>query len=317
MKEPEKLSMRDACAQTLTEMFEEVPGLVVLDADVSKSTKSASFAKVHPERFFNVGIAEQNMVSIAAGMATTGMVPVVNTFSMLLSLRALDQIRQSVAYPRLNVKLVGHYGGYSAGPEGASHHAIEDLGIIRSIPNLVLLVPSDTTETKQAVRAMLAYGGPVYLRLCRNPMPPVYDQPHPFEIGRGYELRSGTDLTIIATGVMVARALEAAALLSQSGTEARVVSMPSLKPLDHAIIRKAARETGAVVAVEEHSIYGGLGSAVAEVLVETAPVPMERVGIRDRFAESGDYLELLDKYGLGVDDIVDAARRVGERKASR
>jgi len=310
----EKLAMRDACAQVLVDCFDEVPGLVVLDADVSKSTRSAEFARAHPERFLNVGIAEQNMVSIAAGLAAAGMVPVVNTFSMLLSMRALDQIRQSVAYPKLNVKLMGHYGGYSAGPEGPTHHAVEDLGIIRSIPHTTLLVPCDATEARGAIRAALAFDGPVYVRLCRNPVPPVLAEPRPFEIGRGYEVRSGGDLTIVATGVMVARGLEAAEILASRGLDARVVAMSSLKPIDGAILEKAARETGAIVTAEEHNVYGGLGSAVAEVLVETVPVPMVRVGIKDCFAESGDYFELMDRYGLSVGDVVVAAERVLERK---
>lgn len=314
MRPLEPLAMRDAFAEAAIEMFARVPNMIVLDADVSKSTKSANFAKAHPERFLNVGIAEQNMMSIAAGLATAGMVPVINTFSMLLSMRALDQMRQSVAYTRLNVKIMGHYGGYSAGPEGPTHHAIEDLGIVRSLPNMTVLVPCDATQARAAFAAAVTYDGPVFLRLCRNPVPAVYTQPRPFRIGEGYELHPGTDLTIIAMGVMVARALEAAEVLASQGIAARVIDMPSLKPIDRVIIEKAARETGAIVTTEEHNIYGGLGSAVAEVVVETVPVPMVRVGIPDCFAESGDYFELLDKYGLGISDIVGAARQVLERK---
>jgi len=314
MGPPETLAMRDAYAQVAIEMFDLVPNMIVLDADVSKSTRSALFGEAHPERFLNVGIAEQNMMSIAAGLAAAGMVPVVNSFSMLLSMRALDQLRQSVAYPRLNIKIVGHYAGYSPGPDGPTHHAIEDLGIIRSIPNMTLLVPCDATEAVEAFKAALTHQGPVYLRLCRNPVPPVLDSPRPFRIGEGYQLRPGSDLTIIAIGVMVARALEAAEVLAGRGTQARVVAMPSLKPIDRALIARAARETGAIVTAEEHNIYGGLGSAVAEVIVETAPVPMARVGIQDRFAESGEYGELLDEYGLSVDDIVAAAGEVLGRR---
>ena len=314
MQPPERRAMRDAFAQAAIEMFDLVPNMIVLDADVSKSTRSALFGKAHPERFLNLGIAEQNMMSIAAGLAAAGMVPVVNSFSMLLSMRALDQLRQSVAYPCLNVKIVGHYSGYSPGPDGPTHHAIEDLGIIRCIPNMTLLVPCDATETEGAFKAALAHQGPVYLRLCRNAVPPVLSSPRPFRVGEGYELRPGADLTIVAIGVMVARALAAADVLTGRGIEARVVAMPSLKPIDRSLIAKAARETGAIVTAEEHNIYGGLGSAVAEVVVETTPVPMARVGIQDCFAESGEYLELLDKYGLGVEDIVAAAGQVLARK---
>ena len=314
MRAPEKLAMRDAFAEAVVEALAEHPNLIVLDADVSKSTKSAVFAKAHPERFLNVGIAEQNMMSIAAGMAAAGMLPVVNTFAMLLTMRALDQLRQSVAYPQLNVKIMGHYAGLSAGPEGPTHHAIEDLGIVRSVPNLTILVPCDASEAKASFHAALAHQGPVYLRLCRNPVPAVLDAPRPFTIGAGYELHPGHDVTIIGIGVMVARALDAAEHLTGQGISARVVAMPSLKPIDRGLIEKAARETGAVVTAEEHNIYGGLGSAVAEVLGATCPVPMEQVGIADCFAESGEYFEIMDKYGLGVSDIVAACHRVLERK---
>jgi transketolase len=315
MKSFATLSMRDAFAQAAIELAPEYPNLIVLDADVSKSTRSAVFGQAYPDRFLNLGIAEQNMMSIAAGLAAAGMTPVLNSFSMLLSLRALDQLRQSVAYTRLNVKIMGHYGGYSAGPEGASHHAIEDLAILRAIPNLVILVPCDAVETRQALRAALAYQGPVYVRLCRNSVPAVFDTAQPFQIGRGYELRQGADVAIIAIGIMAARALAAGDILAAAGISTGVVAMPTLKPIDRDLIEHVARDTGAIVTAEEHTINGGLGGAVAEVLAETLPVPMERVGIADCFAESGDYLELLDKYGLGVQAIVAAARRVLERKA--
>ncbi len=314
MKAVEALAMRDAYAQAAIEMLAEVPNLIVLDADVSKSTKSAVFAQAHPERFLNIGIAEQNMMGIAAGLAAAGMVPIVNSFSMLLSMRALEQLRQSVAYTRLNVKIMGHYAGLSDGPDGPSHHAVEDLGIIRSIPNMTLVVPCDAAETAAAFKAAVAYEGPVYLRLSRNPVPPVAGKPPSFRIGQGYELRTGTDLTLIATGVMVDRALDAAEALATRGVQARVVAMPTLKPLDRTIVERAARETGAVVTAEEHNVIGGLGSAVAEALVETVPVPMARVGLQDRFAESGDWNELLDKFGMGVADIVAAAEQVLRRK---
>ena len=310
----EKIAMRDAFAQAAIEALEAGVDLMVLDSDVSKSTRSTVFGKAHPERFLNVGIAEANMLGIAAGLAAAGMTPVVNSFAMLLALRSLDQLRQSIAYPRLNVKVMGHYAGYSAGPEGPSHHAIEDIGIMRSIPNMTVLVPSDAAEAHQAFMAAVQFDGPVYLRLARNPAPAVSSHREQFVIGQGYELRAGVDLTIVGTGVMVARALEATDRLAASGVSARVVAMPSIKPLDAAIIERAARETGGIVTAEEHNIYGGLGSAVAEVLGETVPAPMQRVGIRDCYAESGEWFELLDQYGLSVDAIVAAALQVMERK---
>jgi transketolase len=242
------------------------------------------------------------------------MMPVINTFCFLICMRALDQLRQSVAYPNLNVKMMAHYAGLSSGPEGPTHHTNEDLGIVRSIPNISVLVPCDTIEARQAIRAALAHYGPVYVRLCRNPVPAVFDEPQPFGIGQGYELRPGADLTIIAAGLMVARALDAAEVLADQSIDARVIAMPSLKPIDRDIIEQAARETGAIVTAEEHNIYGGLGSAVAEVLVETVPVPMFRVGIQDCFAESGEYFEIMDKYGLSIEDIATAARNVLDRK---
>jgi transketolase len=316
MKDMDKLPMRQAVAEALVELSERCEEIFVLDADVSKSTRSVQFQEAHPDCFLNLGIAEANMVSIAAGLATCGLTPVVNSFSMLLSLRALDQIRQSIAYPRLNVKIMAHYGGLSSGPEGPTHQACEDIGIVRSIPNLTVLVPCDATEAKQALRAAVDFDGPIYMRLCRNPVPRVHDEPHPFRIGEGYELLPGGDVTVVATGVMVARALDAAQMLSGEGVSCRVVAMPTIKPLDYALVERCARETGAVVTAEEHNVFGGLGSAVAEALVESLPVPMERVGIRDQFAESGEYFALMDKYGLAVTDVVAAVRRVLERKAS-
>lgn len=312
----EKKAMRDTCTEALIDLYRNFDKMVVLDADVSKSTKSVEFGQIHPKRFFNVGIAEQNMVGIAAGFAASGMIPVVNSFSFLLSKRSLDQLCQSVAYPRLNVKFMAHYGGYSAGPEGPTHHAIEDLGIIRTIPNMIVLVPSDSIETLQVIEAALTYDGPVYVRLCRNPVPSVPNKPDSFNIGQGYEVRFGTDLTIIAIGVMVVRALEAAIILESRGFNIRVIAMPSLKPIDKAIIEKAARETGAIVTAEEHNLYGGLGSAVAEVLVESIPVPMARVAIQDCFAESGEYFAIMDKYKLGVNNIVATTEILMKRKES-
>ena len=314
MRPLEELAMRDAFAETAIELYEEGKNIVVLDADVSGSTRSKWFAAKHPERFINVGIAEQNMMSIAAGIASCGMIPLVCSFSMLLSLRALDQLRQQAAYPQNGVKVMAHYGGYSSGPEGPTHHAIEDVGIMRSIPNITILVPGDAEETAAALRTTVDTPGAVFLRMCRNHVPRIEGKPDTVEVGKGYRLRDGNDVAIIAMGVMVSRALDAAEELAKEGIECQVVAMPSLKPIDVDLIAEAARQTGAVVTVEEHNIYGGLGSAVAEVLVEHAPVPMKRVGIQDRFAESAQFFELLDKYGLSVGDIVAACRETLGRK---
>ena len=314
MRTLEKLAMRDAFAEAAIELRNEGKNIVVLDADVSKSTKSSVFAAQHPDRFFNLGIAEQNMMSVAAGMASCGMIPLVCSFSMLLSMRALDQLRQQGAYPRQNIKVMAHYGGYSSGPEGPTHHAIEDLGIVRSVPYITILVPCDAEETKKALRVTVDTPGPVFLRMSRNPVPGVEGKPDEFQVGKGYHLREGRDVAIIAMGVMVSRALDAAERLAEEGISCQVVAMPSLKPIDTALIVETAQQTGAIVTFEEHNIYGGLGSAVAEVLVENMPVPMQRVGIQDCFAESAQYFELLDKYGLGVDDAVAACRKVLARK---
>ena len=314
MRPLEDVAMRDVFASTASALYEEGKNIVVMDADVSKSTRSAKFAEKHPERFVNVGIAEQNMLSIAAGMAACGMIPLVCSFSMLLSLRALDQIRQQAAYAKNNVKIMAHYGGYSSGPEGPTHHAIEDLGIMRTLPNMKILVPCDAEETEAALRTTVDTPGPVFLRMSRNPVPRVPGKPGKVEFGKGYRLRHGGDLAIIAIGVMVSSALDAAEELAKEGIECQVIAMPSLKPIDVDLIVEAARQTGAVVTAEEHNIYGGLGSAVAEVLVEHAPVPMKRVGIQDQFAESAEFFELLEKYGLSAADIVVACRETLARK---
>ena len=310
----EKIAMREAFADAAIELYEEGKNIVVLDADVSKSTRSIKFGAKYPERFVNVGIAEQNMMSIAAGMASAGMIPLVCSFSMLLSLRAIDQLRLQGAYAKLPIKVMAHYGGYSAGPEGPTHHAIEDLGIVRAIPNMTVLVPGDAEETKAALRAAVDTDGPVFLRMGRNQVPAVEGKPAAFKIGKGYRVRPGRDLTIIAMGVMVTRAVEAAEELAQEGIDCQVVAMPTLKPIDVDLIVEVARQTGAVVTAEEHNIYGGLGSAVAEVLGEHAPVPMQRVGIKDCFAESAQWFELLDKYGMSVADVAAACRAVLKRK---
>ena len=317
MPNPEKKSMRDVFGESLIELFPDYPNLVILDADVSGSTKSKDFGTRFPERFFNMGVAEQNMMGMAAGLASVGLMPVVCSFGVFLSMRAVEQFRQMIAYTNLNVKVMGHYGGMSDSHDGPTHQTTEDLGIIRSIPNTTLIVPSDGKEVKGALKAAFDHKGPVYLRLCRNPMLEVPSDHREFAIGKGYEVFPGSDVTVIAIGIMVSRAAEAALRLKDDGISCRVVAMPSLKPIDRSLIVKAARETGALVTAEEHNIYGALGSAVAEVLVEEFPVPMERVGIQDVFAESGTYDGLLEKYGLGVSHIIDKVKRVIRRKGSK
>jgi transketolase len=308
--------MRETYGRTLVEIGRENPDIVVLDSDVAHSTKTVYFGQEFPDRFFNFGIQEANMMDAAAGMATVGLVPFVNTFSFLASLRAAEQVRTSIAYNRLNVKIVGSYGGLSDSYDGASHQSVLDLAVMRSMPYLTVVVPSDDIETGLAVRAAAAFDGPVYLRLCRNEVPAIFKEGHKFEFGKANRIREGRDVTLVVTGILVARALRAAEALTREGIESRVLQMSSLKPIDAGAILKASEETGALVTVEEHNIIGGLGSAVAEVLGATRPAHLERVGIQDRFAESGDYDELLDKYGMSVDDIVAAAKKAFGRKSA-
>jgi transketolase len=311
----EKKSMRDVFGECLIELFPRYPNLVVLDADLSGSTKSKDFGARFPERFINIGVAEQNMMGIAAGLAAAGMMPVVCSFGVFLSMRAVEQFRQAIAYTNLNVKVMGHYGGLSDSHDGPTHQTTEDLGIIRSIPNTTLIAASDGREVRAILPAIFDHRGPVYLRLCRNPMFEVPVENRDFAIGRGYEVCPGREIAIIGAGIMVGRAVEAAARLGGEGISCRVIAMPSLKPIDRSLIVKAARETGAIVTAEEHNIYGGLGSAVAEVLVQEFPVPVEMVAIRDVFAESGNYDGLLEKYGLGVSNIVEKVKTAMRRKS--
>jgi len=308
-------SIRDAFGQALVKLGEKNENVVVLDADVSTSTRTIFFHNRFPDRFFNCGIAEGSMMDVAVGLALVGKIPFASTFSSLASLRALEQIRTSIAYPKLNVKIAGGYGGLSDFKDGPTHHSICDLSIIRSIPNLTLIVPADAIETEKAVYASAEYEGPVYLRLSRAEVPVVFNENYKMEIGKGNLLKEGKDVTIIATGIMVARALEAAKLLeSEEKIDVRVIEIHTLKPIDVDIIIQAAEETGAIVTAEEHSIIGGLAGAVAEVIVENKPVPMERVGIKDTFTESGQYNELLEKYGMDISHIIEAAKRALKRK---
>jgi len=309
-----KFAIRDAFGEALVELGEKNEKVVVLDADVSCSTRTIKFGERFPHRFFNLGVAEANMMNIAAGLATCGFIPFVSTFSFLACLRAGEQIRTSVAYPQLNVKIAAGYGGLSDSYDGTTHQSVCDITIARSIPNLKVIVVADAQETKIAVPVIAQCEGPVFFRLSRAEVPVIFDESHQFQIGRGNLLRKGSDITLIATGVMVARTLEAADKLEKERVSTQVLEIHTIKPLDERLILQAAKETGGIVTAEEHSILGGLGSAVAELLVKHHPVPVEMVGISDTFAESGGYEELLDKYGMGVSDIVKAAKRVLKKR---
>lgn len=278
--------------------------IVVVDADLSRSTMTGYFKDVYPERFFNTGIAEANMISSAAGMATCGKIVFASSFAIFAAVRAGEQIRNSVCYPRLNVKICATHAGISVGEDGATHQAIEDIALMRALPNLVVIQPCDGRETKQAVKAIIDYDGPVYMRLGRLAVEDVYDNSYEFRIGEGVQLREGCDLTIIASGLMVGPALEACEMLKAQGILARVINIHTIKPIDRNIIIKAARETGAIVTAEEHSIIGGLGSAVCEVICDEWPVPVKRVGVMDKFGKSGKPEELLKLYGLTSENIV-------------
>lgn len=314
MNGKDKIATRDAYGKALAQLGGENKDIVVLDADLSKSTKTVDFAKVYPERFFNMGIAEQNLIGFSAGLAAAGKVPFASTFAIFAAGRAFEQIRNSVAYPKLNVKIAVTHSGVSVGEDGGSHQAIEDLALMRSLPNMTVLVPADAQETVQVIQAAAAYKGPVYIRMGRLAVPVLFDESYHFQIGKANLLREGKDVTIIANGLMVAEALIAAEELSRQGIEATVVNCASLKPLDEETIINMAKKTGAVVTAEEHNIIGGLGSAVAEVLGENYPVPLARVGIKDTFGESGRPNELLVKYGLTPKEIIAAVDQVLKRK---
>ena len=311
----EEVAMRDVYGKTLVELGRENPDVVVLDADLSASTQTKLFAAEFPDRFFDCGIAEQNMVTIAAGLAASGKIPFASTFAVFVPGRCFDQVRVSIAQSSLNVKLVVTHGGLSVGEDGSTHQAIEDLALITSMPTFTVIVPADGTETAQVVRTAAALQGPVYIRLPRLKTPVFYGDDYRFEIGRASELRPGKNVTIIAIGIMVAAALEAAENLAGEGIDARVINMSTLKPIDEAAIIKAIQETGAIVTAEEHLEHGGLASAVAQVAAKHAPAPMEFVALH-RYAESGPPPELLKKYGLTATDIETAVKKVLKRKAS-
>jgi len=286
------------------------PKVVVLTADVASSVMAVAFAQKYPERFFNVGIAEAGMVDTAVGFALGGMIPFANTFAGLL-IRATEQIRTCVAYANTNVKLVGSFAGLSNFKDGPTHHSIMDVAIMRAMPNMIVLVPSDSIEAKKMIPLMSEHEGPVYIRISRAEMPIIFDENHKIEIGKGQVVRDGKDVTLVANGHMLSRALEAADKLGTQGVKARVVNLSTVKPIDAELIVKCAEETRAMVTCEEHTVIAGLGSAVAEVLVKGCPVPVEMIGIADRFTETAlDHDSLMDAYGMSVDEIVQAAQRV-------
>lgn len=300
----QKIATRDAYGKTLVSLGAKNDNVVVLDADLSKSTKTHGFKVEYPERFFNMGIAEANMMGVAAGLAAAGKVPFASTFAVFAAGRAFEIIRNSICYPKLNVKICATHAGITVGEDGASHQAIEDLAIMRALPNMTVLCPADGISAAKLVEAAAEFNGPVYVRLGRSGIPVLYKEDQIFEIGKGIELAEGNDVTIVATGIMVAEALAARDQLAKEGISARVIDIHTIKPMDQDILVKAAKETKAIITAEEHNIVGGLGSAVAEVVAETVPVKVLRVGVEDTFGESGKPAELLEKYELTAAKIV-------------
>jgi transketolase len=311
-----KESTRVAYGKTLAQLGEEKPQIVVLDADLSGSTQTHHFAKIFKDRFFNMGVAEQDLMGTAAGLALGGKIPFASTFAMFATGRAWEQIRQTIAYGNINVKIVASHSGVTVGEDGGSHQALEDLALMRILPNMVVLAPADGPETRAMTRWAASYHGPVYMRTGRMAVPQIYDDSHVFELGRGSLLREGQDVTLMGIGIMVQASLDAADLLAAEGIEARVVNMGCLKPLDWELVVDSARQTGAVVTAEEHMVVGGLGSAVSEILAEHCPAPVKRIGLRDTFGMSGRPADLLKHYGLTAEDIKQAAVRVMARKSN-
>lgn len=308
--------MRQAYGEALVELGHRRKDLVVLSADVSSSDFSFMFEEVFPDRFFNVGIAEPALIDAAVGLANGGRVPIVNTFAFLIATRALEMVRTHLCYGRANVKLAAAYAGLSDSFDGPTHHAISDLAILRSLPNLTVVVPADSLAVKRLLPKVAAWDGPVYFRLCRNEVPTIFTADYDPEIGTGVTLVDGVDATIIACGVLVARALQAAEELQREGIYPRVVEIHTIKPLDVELVTACARETGAIVTAEEHTLIGGLGGAVVECVASRFPVPVERVAIADTFAESGPYLDLLDRYGLSKQAIAEAVRKALNDRSS-
>jgi transketolase len=306
-------SLREAFGKAITAVAAQRPDIVLLDADIAGGTGAHHFRKAHPRRFFQFGIAEQNMMAAAAGMAAVGLTPVVTTFAVFC-LRAVEQARLSIAYARRNVKIVASHPGLDVGPDGGSAQALEDIAAFRAIPGMTVLSPADPAEMSLAVRAMMDFDGPVYMRTGRSPAQRVFGDGHTFEIGKGQIVRPGKDVTIVACGVQTARAIESGEQLARSGVSARIVNMATIKPIDAELLRQCAEETGCVVTAEDHNVHGGLGSAVAEALARTHPCPIEFVGVQDLFGQSGEPGELAEVYGLAAPYIAEAAQRAIARK---
>lgn len=307
MADVKKIATRDSYGKALAALGEEHPDLVVLDADLAGATKTATFQKAFPDRHFDCGIAEANMVCVAAGLSTTGLVPFASSFAMFAAGRAFEQVRNSVGYHHLNVKIGATHGGLSVGEDGASHQCCEDFALMRSIPGMVVMSPADDVEARAMVKAAYEYVGPVYMRFGRAAVPVIHEEDYKFEIGKGEVLQDGKDVAIIANGLMVAEALEAAETLKAEGIEAMVINMATIKPLDNELVLSAARKCGKVITCEEHSVIGGLGEAVCSLLSENLPTPVKRIGVEDTFGRSGTAKEVLDAYGLNAAHIVSAA----------
>jgi len=306
-------NLRDGYSSALIKLGHENENIVVLDADLALSTKTKRFGTVFPERFFDCGIAEANMMGIAAGLATCGKIAFASTFAVFATGRCYDQIRQSIAYPELNVKIVATHAGISVGGDGASHQMLEDIALMRVLPNMRVIAPADATEMEDVIPVIADMPGPFYVRIGRADAPIIFERHTKFKIGKAKMLRRGNDITIVATGTMTAEALRAYDLLKKEGIKARILHMPTIKPVDKAALKKAAKETGAIITCEEHSVIGGLGGAVAQA-ISNEPVPMERIGIHDVFGESGGAWELMEKYGLTAKNIAKVAKKMIKKK---
>ena len=304
----DKIATREAYGAALVEMGEKYENLVVLDADLAAATKTGMFKKAYPDRFFDCGIAENNMVGVAAGLALSGKIPFASSFAMFLAGRSFEQVRNSLGYPHINVKLGATHAGITVGEDGATHQCNEDIALMRTIPGMVVLNPADATEAKKAVEAAILHDGPVYLRFGRMAVPVLYGDDYDFKIGRGVKMAEGSDVSIIATGIMVEQALAARELLAADGIKASVVNMATIKPIDEQLVIAEAKACGAVVTAEEHSVIGGLGAAVCETLCRTAPVPVLRCGVKDTFGRSGNAKELISYFGLDAQAIAENAR---------
>ena len=309
MAEVKKVATRVGYGEALVELGSERDDFLVLDADLAAATQTGMFKKAFPERFYDCGIAEGNMISIAAGIAATGKKVICSSFAMFAAGRAFEQVRNSVGYPHLNVIIGATHAGISVGEDGATHQCCEDIALMRTIPGMTIINPADETEAKKAVKAALELDGPVYMRFGRLAVPVIFGDDYNFEVGKGVELKDGTDVTVIATGLMVNEALEAFEILKSEGISARIINMHTIKPLDKEIVLKAARETGAIVTAEEHSVIGGLGAAVSETVCEESPVPVVKLGVNDTFGHSGHAVKLLDEFGLRAANIAQKAKR--------